>query len=103
MPMDPESLYRQLGRLLETIPDFFSGNIAEPVAAGHCCDLCNAELVIPERLRRMQERDAKREGNGGTLLRHNRSDRWLRSRIWGSEWVSRRRRQAAERRRDDWR
>src|SRR5215469_8925029 len=25
MPMDPESLYRQLGRLLETMPDFFSG------------------------------------------------------------------------------
>ena len=23
--MDPESLYRQLGRLLETMPDFFSG------------------------------------------------------------------------------
>lgn len=25
MPMDPESLYRQLGRLIETMPDFFSG------------------------------------------------------------------------------
>jgi hypothetical protein len=25
MPLDPESLYRQLGRLLETMPDFYSG------------------------------------------------------------------------------
>jgi hypothetical protein len=30
-----------------------------------CCDRCHAERVVPERLRRMLERDAKREGNGG--------------------------------------
>jgi hypothetical protein len=43
------------------------GNNAQPVAAGRCCDLCNAELVIPERLPLLRNRDAKREGNGGAL------------------------------------
>ena len=48
-----------------------------------CCDRCHAERVVPERARRILERDAKREGNGGALqcLQYNRSDRWLRSRI----------------------
>jgi len=30
-------------------------------------DRCHAERVIPERVRLMLERDAKREGNGGAL------------------------------------
>jgi hypothetical protein len=43
------------------------GNDAQPINNGRCCDRCNAERVIPERVRRMLERDAKREGNGGAL------------------------------------
>ncbi len=43
------------------------GNIAEPIRAGRCCDRCYWETVVPERVRRMLERDAKREGNGGAL------------------------------------
>jgi hypothetical protein len=31
------------------------------------CDRCHAERVVPERVRRMLEREAKREGNGGAL------------------------------------
>src|SRR6516164_335761 len=41
------------------------GNDAQPINDGRCCDRCHAERVVPERARRMLERDAKREGNGG--------------------------------------
>jgi hypothetical protein len=41
--------------------------IAEPIRTGRCCDRCYWETVVPERVRRMLERDAKREGNGGVL------------------------------------
>ena len=34
-----------------------------------CCDRYHAERVVPERLRRMLERDAKREGNFAPLRR----------------------------------
>jgi hypothetical protein len=30
--------------------------------SGRCCDRCYWEKVVPERVRRMQERDAKPEG-----------------------------------------
>jgi hypothetical protein len=43
------------------------GNIAEPIRTGRYCDRCYWETVVPERVRRMLERDAKREGNGGAL------------------------------------
>jgi hypothetical protein len=43
------------------------GNSAQPVNDGRCCDRCNLEHVLPEKVRRMQARDAKREGNGGAL------------------------------------
>jgi hypothetical protein len=41
------------------------GNDAWPVNDGRCCDQCNAERVIPAR--RLREREAKREGNGGAM------------------------------------
>src|SRR5262245_57400948 len=41
------------------------GNSAQPVNDGRCCDGCHTERVIPERARRIVERDAKRERNGG--------------------------------------
>jgi hypothetical protein len=44
------------------------GNDAQPINGGRCCDRCHAERVIPERVRRVVERDAKREGNGGAVL-----------------------------------
>jgi len=46
------------------------GNNPAPVVndpGARCCDRCNWETVVPERVRRMLERDAKREGNGGAL------------------------------------
>jgi hypothetical protein len=43
------------------------GNDAQPINDGRCCDRCHSERVIPERVRRMLERDAKREGSGGAL------------------------------------
>jgi hypothetical protein len=43
------------------------GNDAQPINDGRCCDRCHAECVIPERARRILERDDKREGNGGAL------------------------------------
>jgi hypothetical protein len=43
------------------------GNDAQPINDGRCCDRCHAERVIPERARRILERDDKREGNGGAL------------------------------------
>jgi len=43
------------------------GNDAQPINDGRCCDRCHAERVIPERVRRMLERDAKRAGEGGAL------------------------------------
>ena len=43
------------------------GNNAQPVNDGRCCDRCYSETVVPERVRRVLERDAKREGNGGAL------------------------------------
>jgi len=42
-------------------------NDAQPINDGRCCDQCYARHVIPERARRVLERDAKREGNGGAL------------------------------------
>jgi len=41
------------------------GNGAQPVNDGRCCDRCNLQRVLPEKVRRMQAHDAKREGNGG--------------------------------------
>jgi hypothetical protein len=38
------------------------GNIAEPINSGRCCDRRYWEKVVPERVRRMLERDAKPEG-----------------------------------------
>jgi hypothetical protein len=43
------------------------GNSAQPINDGCCCDRCNLERVLPEKVRRMLARDAKREGNGGAL------------------------------------
>jgi len=40
---------------------------AQPINDGRCCDRCHVERVIPERARRILERDANREGNGGAL------------------------------------
>jgi len=40
------------------------GNNAQPVNDGRCCDRCYSETVVPEGVRRVLERDAKREGNG---------------------------------------
>jgi hypothetical protein len=39
------------------------GNSAQPVNDGRCCDHCNLERVLPEKVRRMQA--PKRERNGG--------------------------------------
>src|SRR5262249_40800374 len=41
-----------------------SATSTEFASSGCCCDRCHAERVIPERVRRMLERHAKREGNG---------------------------------------
>jgi hypothetical protein len=41
------------------------GNNARPINDGRCCDQCNAERVIPAQ-RVAAEKNAKREGNGGT-------------------------------------
>lgn len=38
------------------------GNNAEPYKSGFCCDACNSEYVIPERLKKMYEYFAKKEG-----------------------------------------
>jgi len=43
------------------------GNDAQPITDGRCCDRCHAERAVPERVRRMLERDAKREGDGRAL------------------------------------
>ena len=43
------------------------GNDGQPINDGRCCDRCHAERVIPERARRILERDAKRGGDGGAL------------------------------------
>ena len=43
------------------------GNDAQPICDGCCCDRCYAERVVPERVRRMLESDAKREDNGEPL------------------------------------
>ena len=43
------------------------GNDAQPIPDGRCCAQCHTKHVIPKRARRMLERDAKREGNGGAL------------------------------------
>ena len=43
------------------------GNDAQPISDGRCCDRCHAERVVPERVRRMLQLDAKGEGNGGSL------------------------------------
>ena len=43
------------------------GNDGQPINDGRCCDRCHAERVVTERVLRMLERDAKREGNGGVL------------------------------------
>jgi hypothetical protein len=43
------------------------GSNAQPINDGRCCDRCYAERVTPERERRILERDAKHEGNGGAL------------------------------------
>ncbi len=32
-----------------------SGNNAQPIADGRCCNECNDTKVIPERIRRMQK------------------------------------------------
>lgn len=34
------------------------GHNAEPVADGRCCTSCNNDVVVPERLRRLQVRNA---------------------------------------------
>jgi hypothetical protein len=31
------------------------GNNAEPVKSGQCCDYCNDNVVLPERIRRIQK------------------------------------------------
>jgi hypothetical protein len=36
------------------------GNHAQPINDGRCCDRCHVEHVIPERARRMLERDPPR-------------------------------------------
>lgn len=33
-----------------------SGNNAEPLKDGRCCDVCNTTKVIPERIKRMVKR-----------------------------------------------
>ncbi len=33
-----------------------SGNNAQPIKDGRCCDICNATKVIPERLKRFNKR-----------------------------------------------
>jgi hypothetical protein len=43
------------------------GKDAQPINDGRCCDRCHAERVIPERARRILERDAKLERKGETL------------------------------------
>ena len=45
------------------------GNDAQPINDGRCCDQCYTRHVVPERARRILERDAKREGNGGRANR----------------------------------
>ena len=32
------------------------GNNAEPINSGRCCDICNAMVVIPERIKQLTER-----------------------------------------------
>ena len=37
---------------------FFNEHNAQPVAQGKCCELCNSAVVIPARIKAMQEVDA---------------------------------------------
>ena len=45
----------------ETISGF--GNNAEPVMDGYCCDKCNAEIVMPARLKNFLENRKKNREN----------------------------------------
>ena len=74
------------------------GNDAQPINDGHCCDRCHTERVIPERARRIlrhqagrQRRDAAMTSGIIALIVGFAAGYGVR------EWVSRRRRQAAER------
>ena len=38
------------GKEIEKIGNWESGNNAQPINNGRCCDKCNTEIVIPKRL-----------------------------------------------------
>ena len=40
-------------KYIEPKGSWILGNNAEPVKDGRCCDKCNSEIVIPERIRRV--------------------------------------------------
>lgn len=42
-----------------------SGNNAQPINDGRCCDDCNMNVVIPARLREYRERPAEKEESDG--------------------------------------
>ena len=80
------------------------GNDAQPINDGPCCDRCYAERVIPERVRHAGARCQARRQRRGAAMSFGTIALIVGFAVgYGvREWISRRRRQAAERRRGDW-
>ena len=52
-------LYNEVCKICsKQIKSFFNEHNAHPVAQGRCCELCNSAVVIPARIKKMQEADA---------------------------------------------
>jgi hypothetical protein len=49
------------GNPIPAVGDWTSGNSAEPVNDGRCCDHCDMTVVVPARLKEMRERAQKKE------------------------------------------
>jgi hypothetical protein len=43
------------GKYIKPKGTWIFGNNAEPINNGRCCDKCNYEIVIPERIKRFEE------------------------------------------------
>lgn len=40
------------------IKDAYGGHNAQPVMKGRCCSQCNAEVVVPARIKAMEEKES---------------------------------------------
>ena len=49
------------GKPIPAVGDWTTGNSAEPVNDGRCCDHCDMTVVVPARLREFMERKKKGE------------------------------------------